>query len=145
VDGDGVRLATTALNLDVDGNASNDHAQIGATTQIRFGRLRVFNALGSERLPLAVPMQLEYWNGTAFVVNGDDNCTTLARSTITMTPDSGLSSCKTAFTGANIVFSGGKATPVLAAPTPAHGSVDLRVNLGDESGDYCPGVNGEPT
>lgn len=145
VDGDGVRLATATLDLDVDGNSSNDHAQIGETTRIRFGRLRLFNALGSERLPLAMPMQLEYWNGTAFVVNSDDNCTTLARSTIAMAPDSGLAPCKTAFNEASIAFNGGKATPVLAAPTPAHGSVDLRVNLGSGSGDHCPAVNGSAT
>ncbi|HEY9381197.1 MAG TPA: DUF6701 domain-containing protein [Burkholderiales bacterium] len=140
VDGDGVRLATAALNLDVDGNAANDHARIGAATSIRFGRLRLFNALGSERIPLPIGMQTEYWNGAAFVANTADSCTTLLPSDIAMTNyQDNLAACKTAFTDPSISFVNGKAIATLAAPTsaPNNGSVDLRVNLGTAAGNRC--------
>ena len=140
VDRDGVTL--NAFDLDVDGNSANDHAQIGAATSIRFGRLRVFNALGSERVALPVHMQAEYWNGTAFIVNSSDDCTRLPQPTVTMTNYQVLAPCNTALANTSIDFVGGKATPMLAAPTPAHGSVDLRVNLSVESGQYCPAPGG---
>ena len=49
-----------------------------ATTRVRHGRLRLQNAFGSEKLALAVPVQAQYWNGSYFVNNADDSCTTVA-------------------------------------------------------------------
>lgn len=45
------------------------------TTRMRFGRLRMNNAYGSELLPLPVPLLAQYWNGTGFILNADDSCT----------------------------------------------------------------------
>jgi len=47
-------------------------------TKIRFGRLNIENAHGSELLPLAVPVYTEYYNGTSFVINTDDTCTPIS-------------------------------------------------------------------
>jgi hypothetical protein len=63
--------------------------QNGATfNQLRFGRLVVDNAHGSERLPLSVPLRAEYWEtvaGTAgFVRNLADNCTSLLAGQVTL-------------------------------------------------------------
>jgi MSHA biogenesis protein MshQ len=46
-------------------------------TDIRFGRLRFINAVGSERVDLPVPLRAEYFNGSAigFVTNTADTCT----------------------------------------------------------------------
>ncbi|MCC7412501.1 MAG: LamG domain-containing protein [Gammaproteobacteria bacterium] len=49
-----------------------------AGSHLRFGRLTIGTALGSELLPLAVPMHTEYFDGVAFVQNDDDACTALA-------------------------------------------------------------------
>jgi Family of unknown function (DUF6701) len=43
--------------------------------QLRFGRLQIGTAVGSELLPISVPFQTEYHDGTGFVVNTDDDCT----------------------------------------------------------------------
>ena len=129
---DNVQLSSGSLDLDADGVGGNDHAQIGQT-QIRFGRLRVQNALGSERLALQVPMQVEYWNGTGFVLNTLDSCTTLARPNVAMDNyQLNLNACETALGGAPVSFSGGLASAAaLSAPGSANnGSVDLRVVLG---------------
>lgn len=45
------------------------------TTRMRFGRLRMNNAYGSELLPLPVPLLAQYWNGSGFILNTDDSCT----------------------------------------------------------------------
>lgn len=148
LDADGVSLAAAALNFDVDGVGGNDRAQIGADTQIRFGRLRLRNALGSERLALPIGMQVEHWNGAGFVVNTLDNCTTLPRASVSLSNyQLNLAACETAFGAATISFAGGVATPTLAAPGASNnGSVDLRVNLGTVPGgaQYCASVGATP-
>ncbi|MCW8885178.1 MAG: LamG domain-containing protein [Motiliproteus sp.] len=64
-----------SFNLDVDSNGSDEHGLV-ASTVIRYGRLYVKNAFGPETEDLNVPLQLQYYNGSGFVVNGDDSCTT---------------------------------------------------------------------
>jgi MSHA biogenesis protein MshQ len=53
----------------------------GNPDEIRYGRLVIDNAHGSERLPLDVPLRAEYWASvagtTGFVQNLQDNCTPL--------------------------------------------------------------------
>lgn len=49
-----------------------------ASTALRYGRVRMQNAYGSERLALSLPIQAQYWNGTAFTRNADDSCTPLS-------------------------------------------------------------------
>lgn len=52
----------------------------GGGTQIRYGRMRIANAYGSERLPLDMPLYAEYYDGNGFVTNQADSCTTYAAS-----------------------------------------------------------------
>ena len=74
--GSGVQMNT--LDLDVDGVGGNDHKNLGVSTEVRFGRLRCQNALGSDKTALPMPMTAEYWNGTAFTTNLLDSCTPIA-------------------------------------------------------------------
>ncbi|HLF23443.1 MAG TPA: DUF6701 domain-containing protein, partial [Burkholderiales bacterium] len=73
-----VALAPAALNRDWVAPAGNDHLLYG-TTHLRFGRLLLQNAFGSELLPLPVPMRVQYYvdAATGFVTNSVDNCTTI--------------------------------------------------------------------
>lgn len=75
-DQDGVSLAASALNLDADQSGSNERAKL-ATTAVRFGLLQLTTAYGSELLPLSVGMEARFWNGLAFVLNAQDNCTAI--------------------------------------------------------------------
>lgn len=61
-----------------DGNAATS-----TDAQMRFGRLRLANAYGSELLALPVPLTAQYWNGQGFGANTLDNCTALATPTLT--------------------------------------------------------------
>lgn len=75
-DQDGVSLVASALNLDADRADGNERAKL-ATTAVRFGLLQLTTAYGSELLPLSVGMEARFWNGLAFVLNAQDNCTAI--------------------------------------------------------------------
>jgi hypothetical protein len=59
--------------VDADGVSSAGASE--ASTSVRAGRARMLNAYGSELLDLPVVFRTEYWNGTGWVLNGDDSCT----------------------------------------------------------------------
>ncbi len=75
-DSDGVSLLAADLNLTLDGGADS-HVQLGQT-DLRYGRLNLFNNFGSELLGLSLPLNAEYYLDTTaeFVINADDSCTT---------------------------------------------------------------------
>jgi hypothetical protein len=65
---------------------------IGSATKVRFGRLRMQNALASSgALALLVPIELQYWDGSAspniFKTNTVDTCTTIAPASVTLNPN----------------------------------------------------------
>jgi len=149
---DGVTLAT--FNLDADNSGSNERGQVGAATGLRFGRLRLDNAVGSQTLDLPIPIRLEYWAGTAFVTNIADTCTTISAANI------GLGSYTGGITNANvtpanltpgtIVFSAnpgvGSLTVTKPLPAPATpGAVTLTVDLTAEAKSYLKGNWGVTT
>ena len=63
---------TTVFDLDTDATAGDDHALIGIT-EVRYGRTRISNGYGSELLALSLPIVSQYWNGSSYVTNTDDN------------------------------------------------------------------------
>ena len=132
----GVQMDT--LNLDVDGNAVNDHFAVGPTTELRFGQLRLQNAYGTGASVLPVPLEAQYWNGSTFAVNTLDSCTTLTRAAIALTFGAPLAPCNTAVNAASVPFASGVGALVLSAPgAGAQGSVLLTPNLGTAGGSYC--------
>src|SRR5437773_11128404 len=143
-DTDGVTLRAADLNLDTSVPAdSNDRVLVGSS-KIRFGRLALRNASGSQLVRLPVPLETQYWNGTAFITNDADNCTTLATNNVAMSNfTSNLAACETANTAVS-AFARGRSILTLAAPGSANnGSVDLAVNLGlASSGTTCTTVGG---
>lgn len=141
VDADGT--AMNPLDLDVNNDAANDRKSVGATTEARFGRLRMQNALGSEKVTLPVRIEAQYWDGAAFALNAADNCTAVPRSAIALDfTGSTLAACQTAVNQASVSFAGGVGTLTLAPPAPNRGGVLLRANLGSAAGNYCTGAGG---
>jgi len=96
--------------------------------KMRFGRLWLGNAYGSERSALSLPYETQYWNGLAFVKNTADNCTALTTANI------GIGNYQNSVTSSNLpvssvsagVFASGAGTIRIAAPNAA-GSVDVAV------------------
>lgn len=150
-DPDGVQLVPSAYDLNVDGTGGNDHEKIGSATEILFGRLVMENALSNGRVPTPVPIETQYWNGSAFATNTLDNCTRIARSSFVLDGYEGSvnpagGNCKTFIQENPIVFSAGVGTLHFAPPTgAATGSLRLSANLyGTPSGKYCPSASNPP-
>ncbi len=61
----------------------SDTIAFDAGNTFRQGRLRLANAVGSELLPLPVPLSAQYWNGQGWVANTQDNCTSIASPSLT--------------------------------------------------------------
>lgn len=144
-DSDGVTLASYDLDTDVPANG-NDRASLGSVA-LRFGRLHMLNAYGSEMLNLSVPMKAEYWTGSYYATNTADSCTAIPMSSIAMgNYQSPLSACETQLSPAGSVTMVAGALPgtglLLTKPGAGNaGSVDLTINVGSvPSGNTCVGT-----
>jgi hypothetical protein len=123
IDDDGVAFATNPARFGT-ATAGNGIAFNNAK-EMRFGQLVISNAHGSQLVPLQLRMEVQYWNGTAFVTNAGDGCTSLAATNIEMENfTQNLGACETSLTvGA---FSNGRATAQLSGPGSSNtGSVSL--------------------
>ena len=144
VDGDNIAFAGNPARFGT-ATAGNGIAFTASAKQMRFGRLRLGNALGSPVLPLPVPIRTEYWNGSGFIVNAQDSCTRLTNTDVALGNWSGAlaaATCATAGAPAGasaVVFTAGVASFRLAAPGAGRaGSVDLTANLGaSAAGSTC--------
>jgi len=119
---------------------------------MRFGRLAIRNANGSQLVPLPVQVEAQYWSGAptnAFITNTQDSCTSIASANDAMgnytSNLSGSPTCETAISGGG-TLSAGRRTLQLAAPGSGNtGSVDLTVNLGAvPGGNTCTTLGGAP-
>ena len=112
----------------------------GAVAKMRFGRLHMLNAYGSELLPMRVPLRAEYSIGNnAWAVNTSDSCTAIAAGSLQLGNVVRL-------TNSNLTFAtpaaGVAVTPLQSGlgyltVTPSvkgAGSVDLVLNLGGSVG-----------
>lgn len=138
---DGTALGAAFLNLDADRSGANERAQIGASTALRFGRLDLDNAAGSDNVALPVQLETQYWNGGAFQRNSDDSCTSLPRSAIVLDDRHlGVVACNTWIQQDPVAFAAGSGTLYFEPPNDT-GSVRLTPNLGlAPAGTYCNGA-----
>ena len=107
----------------------------GATAKMRFGRIKLSNAYGSERLNLQVPIAFEYWTVNGWVKNSLDTCTVLSSSHFTFAFPVGtaakpnnLAACDSALT-----VTGSAPTYGLSLSKPSSGKTgwaDVTLNLG---------------
>ena len=112
-------------------------------TQFRYGRLRVANANGSQLTVLPVLMEAQYYNGSTFITNAADNCTTLANNNVAFAFTGNLGACETSVNGAGTLVSG-RRTLVLSPPGNNNdGAATLTVNLTNAGlGSTCTAVGG---
>ncbi len=140
---------TSAINLVVagvqepvaDNVAANDLPKTLMPTgvQIRFGRLNLQNAYGSELLPLPINLTAEYWAGSAigFVANSADGCTGVSAANVALTPNAPLVAGDTSLTvAANPFVTGswhaaatGPYSQLSAPGAGRQGSVGLAIDL----------------
>ena len=107
---------------------------------LRSGRLRLFNAFGSEKAALSVPLQAHYWTGKAWVINSADSCTQITTGSVVRAqyldhkgaPTTAWSSSP----AGPVTLNAGQNSLIMSAPTGgATGTVELAINLGSTATD----------
>ncbi|MFV0595620.1 DUF6701 domain-containing protein [Shewanella sp.] len=68
-------VASPDMDAATAGNCTNCNAKKITTQILRHGRVVMDNTYGPETEILRMPTRAEYWNGTNWVLNGDDSCT----------------------------------------------------------------------
>lgn len=126
-DSDGVAYPGNPFTLSSIGFDDGNPAT-RADAEMRFGRLRLLNAHGSERLALPMPLVAQYWNGQGFVTNALDHCTDLAPPGLTFypqTPANRLASGETGASHSRPLVAGQGNLRLTAPGLGNHGFVDL--------------------
>ena len=141
------RVAGADFNPSAIGGVATYKSFAGSPLKMRFGRLKLSNAHGSELLNLPVPIQAQYWNGTTFVPNEADNCTVLDSTNVALGnyQRKAGDTWTTSPTLANTAAVQGRWQVNLSKPSPApagKGSVDLCVDLGADpvGGTVCSAI-----
>ena len=79
LDSDGSTLAIPGGQSFVLNSDTYQSVNGAVPTKMRYGRVRIDNATGSEQMAIAVPFRLDYWNGSGWAPNTlDTTCTSLA-------------------------------------------------------------------
>ena len=131
-------LVVRATDTDAASSA-NAAVPIEGSTLLRSGRLRLSNAFGSEKLPLQIAAQAQYWSGKAWILNSDDNCSAVpaaAASKSNPIDSKGAASGALNNSLSAITLTGGQGSLSVSAASPAAtGSIDIALNLGSGSTD----------
>jgi MSHA biogenesis protein MshQ len=134
VDSDAVAMA--AFDLASASGGSNDRATVGVLA-LRFGRLRLANAVGAQTRALALPVTAQSWTGSAFDTNALDSCTSVPAAAVSFgNLRRTLTVADTAVMGSSVALSAGIGRLSLSAPLGGrHGSADVTLSLGSSATD----------
>ncbi|HEY9109750.1 MAG TPA: DUF6701 domain-containing protein, partial [Roseateles sp.] len=129
VDPDGVTLLSPDLDTDAPANGV-DRAKVG-TIPLRFGRLRLQNGIGAANRPLNLPLEAQYWSGTAYSTNTLDSCTRVSATNLSFgNLRRTLVASDAAMVGSTVTVSSGRGLVTLAAPASGHvGTLDVAILL----------------
>jgi len=99
---------------------------------MRFGRLRLGGASGSQLLALNLPFEAQYWTGAFFATNTADTCSTFAVGNVGLGNFIGnLNVGETTVAAITSPLQSGRGSIRLSAPGAGNtGSVDVAINLG---------------
>lgn len=114
LDSDGISAASS-LPLNVYPTASN-----GTAFNVYSGRLLLDNANAAETSALTLPFYLQYWNGTAYVLNTADSCSSLNTTYLQMNAASSWSSISLRTSNSNTVSA--TTSALLSPATVAQGA-----------------------
>jgi len=132
-DSDGVAMA--AFDTASISGGSNDRSTVG-TLALRFGRLRLANAIGPADRALALPVAAQHWTGSSFDTNTLDSCTLLPTSTFSFGNLRRTLTAADTSASAAITLTAGTGKLTLAAPTAGRrGTYDIALSLGSTSTD----------
>jgi len=133
VAGNGIITATAPVSF--------NPLSFDSSTEMRFGRLKLENANGSEFLNLPVPMETQFWSAAAtFTTNTTDHCTTIVPGNILLNnPQVNLLVSETGVTVSGAFLNGRSTNLRLNLPGAGNnGSVNLCVDLGIDTAPVLP-------
>jgi hypothetical protein len=87
--GGGNDVVLDVLDVDLDDGVTEPGTnafKLISTHEFRYGRLMVENAFGPETEDLGVPLRIEYFDGTDFITNIDDSCTSFLYDVVAPSP-----------------------------------------------------------
>ncbi|HEY4080282.1 MAG TPA: DUF6701 domain-containing protein [Burkholderiaceae bacterium] len=116
---------------DPSGVSSANGSEAGMV--LRSGRLQLSSNSGSEKRPLDLPLQAQYWTGAAWVLNPDDSCTVVPGKAIVLFNPLTLKGTISTALNNSAVFSlanGLRKLTIAPASPVAAGSLDVGLNLG---------------
>ena len=115
------------------------HPSFDAGASMRYGRIALANAYGIETQSLSLPVEVQYFNGSVWVTNANDSCTSIPAATFTMSNwQRNLNACETSISSTGALTQGRAAVSLSAPGAGNAGSVDLGVNVGGgASGSVC--------
>ena len=138
-----VELSFSVTAMPNDGEVAAASAlPLGDPSPLRYGRIKLSNTYGSERLPLKMPLAFEYWTSNGWQKNSLDSCSAASLSssnfafefsstTTIINPKAPLKACDTAFTTATLQGNAPAYYVTLRAPNPANaGWANVALNLG---------------
>ncbi len=133
-DSDSVQGNETLANMGFSGDFDVGGSNYNATDDkfLRYGRWKLENAFGPETNSLKVPMLAQFYDGTVFITNTDDNCSTYDAIDMVINP-SLANSGSTSASGSGTAINGEALLAqqvVLSAPGLTHeGSAQLCLNV----------------
>ncbi|NCQ51583.1 hypothetical protein GW796_06760 [archaeon] len=141
-DKDGVSLLASQLDYDLNLDSINESKIIGQTN-LYFGRMKLNNVMGSDLLKSPVSIEAQYFNGSGFVTNTNDNLTSFDSTKFSLTNFSGnITSNEVSLTFPGTLING-KQTIVVNKPSGGDGkydgSFDLNYDLLADSKSYLWG------
>lgn len=131
--------ATSVIIRAADSDAVSSSSGTEGALSLRSGRVKISNAFGSEKSSLSVPVQVQSWNGKAWVINSQDSCTSIPAASVVRSnylDNKGATTSSWSTTPTAVTITGGNGTLYLSAPTGGMtGSVDFAFNLGASTTD----------
>ncbi|WP_347230279.1 DUF6701 domain-containing protein, partial [Vibrio crassostreae] len=108
---------STGSNEDPIAFFNLDDQRLDVQPDIRFGRIDLDDVGGNSGSTIAIPLRAEYWNGSRFVLNEDDNATNVEASTsasdVVWSEDGGVTTTVTFDNGGQV--SGGESRNLTAS------------------------------
>jgi MSHA biogenesis protein MshQ len=105
---------------------------------MRSGRMLIESRIGSAGASLAMPLRVETWSGSSWVLATGDSCTSLSALSVAMSGRVNGKGASASWTNSVSVgsFVGGRGTLTLGATNPVSvGSMQVALNLGSTSTD----------
>lgn len=133
-DSDGVTMST--LNMASTSSGTADRTSV-SMVPLRFGRLRLANAVGAQSRALSLPLTVQYWTGTAFDTNTLDSCTAIAATHVSFgNLRKTLTTADTSVSGSSFGLSSGVGALKIGAPLGGrYGTADVTLSLGSSAAD----------